>query len=80
MISSLVIHLDLDERLADEAIAAIAAEPSIEVGDRHESRLPIVLECVTPTESQEVSDWLPIRIPEFDELLLPYLFVLAQDY
>ena len=62
MISSLVIHLDLDEGLANEAIVSIAAEQCIEIGARHESRLPIVLECATPTRSQEITDWL-IELP-----------------
>ncbi|HUG69174.1 MAG TPA: hypothetical protein VMM76_15595 [Pirellulaceae bacterium] len=58
MISSLLVHLDLDQRRADEAIRAIEQEAAIEIGPRHAARLPIVLETETPSESQAITDWL----------------------
>lgn len=58
MISSLIVHLDLDPRRAAAALRAIQQEAAIEVGPRHAARLPIVLETETPSESQTITDWL----------------------
>jgi hypothetical protein len=58
MISGLVVHLDLDEGLAAEAVTEICAERAIEAGVRQAKRLPIVLECATPRESHDMTDWL----------------------
>lgn len=58
MISGLVVHLDLDETLAGEAIAAINAQPAFEAGVQQAARLPIVLECASAGESHELTDWL----------------------
>ncbi len=58
MISGLVIHLKIDEELARETVIAIKAEPTIEVGEPQGHKLPIVLECETPDESQATTDWL----------------------
>lgn len=58
MISGLIVHLDLDEGLARQALAAICAEPDIEPGVRQATRLPVVLECATSGESHDKTDWL----------------------
>ena len=62
MISGLVVHLGLDDVLATETVDAIEAESTIELGERQDRKLPIVLECQTPNESQATTDWL-ISLP-----------------
>lgn len=59
MISGLVIHLSTTEdKLAKEALQAIAQHPDFELGPRTNSLQPAVLETETSDESQQVTDWL----------------------
>ncbi len=78
MISALVIHLDLDERLARDATSLIEATSAIEVGSRHANRLPVVLETATPAESQKLTDWL-IDLPGVTHVDVTYVHLEESD-
>ncbi len=62
MISGLVVYLTNEATISKRAIAAIASEPSFEMGTQEELRLPLVLEAASSQQSQSLTDWL-ISLP-----------------
>ena len=61
MISGLVIHLSSDERVTECALREITAHPAIEIGERHQSRLPVIAETDDVAAMHELTDWLAAR-------------------
>jgi len=57
-ISGLMLTLADDASLAGEALGAIAGERRIEVGDREQHRLAVVVDTRTREEDQQLWRWL----------------------
>lgn len=57
-ISGLVISLTGEAQLRARALATIREHPSIEVGDAHGSRIPIVVDTANQEADLEVYEWL----------------------
>lgn len=51
-ISGLLITLDSDEAMAEQAVASMRRDQRVEVGDRIGSRLPVVLETAGPDDDR----------------------------
>lgn len=58
MISGLVIHLANDEKLRNEAMAAMRKRVGLEVGDQIGHRLPLVIESAKSVSVEDTTDWL----------------------
>jgi hypothetical protein len=67
MISGLVATLTADASLAQSALQAIRQHPALEAGPQDGSRLPLVLETATPSESHDLSEWL-VELPGIEHV------------
>jgi hypothetical protein len=57
-ISGLLITLTEDTRLAEEAVAALAARPEIMVGTRQQQWLPVAVDGRDYNHSREIHEWI----------------------
>lgn len=57
-ICGLVITLDPDETFAANGLRELSRHPRVLVGERVQSRLPIVIDTVTREQDQAMWDWL----------------------
>lgn len=71
-ISGLVVTLAADEAVRRKAIAALAADPRITVGDSKANKLALVLETGSPAEDQAAWNELE-SIPGVDLVALAFV-------
>ena len=57
-ICGIVIDLDRDQELRHQALAALAADPRVEVGEASGPRLPAVTETATGRDDRDLWDWI----------------------
>lgn len=57
-VSGLVLTLEADDERREGALAALRRCASIEVGERHGQRLPIVVDTESSDEDKAVWEWL----------------------
>ena len=58
MISGLVIHLSSDKTLRSQALAEMQRRSGVELGDRMDMRLPVVVESTADCSAKETAEWV----------------------
>lgn len=72
MISGVVLHLALEERLRRQTLQQIEEHSCIELGACHANRAAIVIETPSAGPSRDVTDWL-LSLPGVTHLDVTYV-------
>jgi hypothetical protein len=72
MISGLVLYLNRDEAIWSETLDALTAQAEIAVGQRYESRLPVVVESSDGSNARDLTQWI-LDLPGVDHLDVTYV-------